>query len=127
MNNQTQQDTLAVGKKLVDFCKQNKVVEAVKTLYAENIESQEAAETPDMPAYASGIDNALKKNKQWEETMEVHSAQVDGPYPLGDRFAIHFKYDATDKRTSKNWQMQEVGVYTVKDGKIVKEEFFYTM
>jgi ketosteroid isomerase-like protein len=127
MNTQAQQDTLAVGKKLVDFCKQNKVVDAIKTLYADNIESQEAAESPGMPAHSSGIENALKKNKQWEETMEVHSATVDGPFPLGDRFAVHFKYDATDKKTQKKWAMEEVGVYTVQNGKIVKEEFFYTM
>ncbi|WP_413294489.1 SnoaL-like domain-containing protein [Bdellovibrio sp. HCB185ZH] len=127
MNTQAQRDTLAVGKKLVEFCKSNKVVDAINELYGKDIESREAFETPDMPAESRGIENALKKNKQWEETMEVHSSQIDGPYPLGDRFAVHFKYDATDKRTQKKWAMEEVGVYTVKDGKIVKEEFFYTM
>jgi hypothetical protein len=127
MNTQTQKDTLAVGKKLVDFCKTNKVVDAINELYGKDIESREAIESPGMPAESRGIANALKKNQQWEETMEVHSSQVDGPFPLGDRFAVHFKYDATDKKTHKRWAMEEVGIYTVKNGKIVKEEFFYTM
>ncbi|QLY26716.1 nuclear transport factor 2 family protein [Bdellovibrio sp. KM01] len=127
MNAQAQQDTLAVGKKLVDYCKRNKVVEAINDLYGKDIESREAFETPGMPAESRGIENALKKNKQWEETMEVHSSQIDGPFPLDDRFAVHFKYDVTDKKTQKKWAMEEVGVYTVKDGKIVKEEFFYSM
>ncbi len=127
MNTQTQKDTLAVGKKLVDFCKSNKVVDCIKELYSKDIESREAMDSPDMPAESRGIDNALKKNRQWEESMEVHSSQVDGPFPLGDRFAVHFKYDTTDKKTNKRWAMEEVGIYTVKDGKIVKEEFFYTM
>lgn len=127
MNIQTQKDTLEVGRKLVEFCKSNQVVKAIETLYADDIQSREAMDSPGMPAESHGIENALKKNKQWEETMEVHSSQIDGPFPLGDRFAVHFKYDATDKSTNKKWEMEEVGIYTVQDGKIVREEFFYTM
>ncbi|MBO9667566.1 MAG: nuclear transport factor 2 family protein [Bdellovibrio sp.] len=122
-----QNQTLEVGKKLVDYCKRNEVVKAIQSLYADDIESHEAMETPNMPAVSRGMENALKKNKQWAETMEVHSSQIDGPFPQGDRFAVHFKYDATDKNTKKRMAMEEVGLYTVKNGKIVKEEFFYTM
>ncbi|WP_413581017.1 SnoaL-like domain-containing protein [Bdellovibrio sp. HCB288] len=127
MNAQAQKDTLEVGQKLVNFCKSNQVVEAIETLYADDIESREAMETPGMPAESRGKQNALKKNLEWEKKMEVHSSQIDGPFPSGDRFAVHFNYDATDKETNKRWAMEEVGIYTVKDGKIVKEEFFYTM
>ncbi|WP_413578166.1 SnoaL-like domain-containing protein [Bdellovibrio sp. HCB290] len=127
MNAQTQKDTLEVGRKLVDFCKNNEVVKAIETLYADDIESREAMDTPGMPAESHGKANALKKNKEWEEQMEVHSAKIDGPFPSGDRFAVHFNFDTTDKKTNKRWAMEEVGIYTVKDGKIVKEEFFYTM
>ncbi|QDK37241.1 nuclear transport factor 2 family protein [Bdellovibrio sp. NC01] len=124
---QPQSNVLEVGKKLVDYCKRNQPLKAVDELYSEQIESQEAMETPGMPANVRGLEAIRKKNKQWEETMEVHSSQVDGPFPLGDRFAVHFKYDTTDKKTNQRWQMEEVGLYTVKDGKIIKEEFFYTM
>jgi len=122
-----QKEALEVGKKLVEYCKNNQVLKAVQELYSSDIESQEAMETPEMPARVKGLDAIKKKNKQWEESMEVHSSQVDGPFPLGDRFAVHFKYDTTEKKTNKRWQMEEVALYTVKNGKIVKEEFFYTM
>lgn len=124
---QPQSNVLEIGKKLVDYCKKNQPLKAVEELYSDQIESQEAMESPGMPSHMRGLEAIRKKNKQWEETMEIHSSQVDGPFPLGDRFAVHFKYDTTDKKTNQRWQMEEVGLYTVKDGKIIKEEFFYTM
>ena len=120
-------DVLEVGKKLVDYCKRNEVSKAVQELYSESIESEEAMGTPEMPSHMSGIDAIKKKNKQWEDTMEVLKAEVNGPFPMGDRFAVHFNYDAKEKKTGKQMKMEEVALYTVKDGKIIKEEFFYTM
>ena len=34
---------------------------------------------------------------------------------------------AREKETGKTWDMEEVGVYTVADDRIVREEFFYAM
>jgi limonene-1,2-epoxide hydrolase len=36
---------------------------------------------------------------------------------------VQYDIDVTDKNSKKRMQMSEVGVYTVKDGKIVREEF----
>lgn len=124
---ETSTDTLRVGKKLVDFCKRGDNMKAIEELYSGDIESQEATSMPGMPDHMQGIEAIRRKNKVWDDTMEVHSSQIDGPFPLGDRFAVHFKYDATEKKTNKRMTMEEVGLYTVRDGKIIKEEFFYTM
>ena len=35
--------------------------------------------------------------------------------------------DVTPKASGERMQMDEVAVYTVKDGKIVQEEFLYAM
>jgi hypothetical protein len=40
-----------------------------------------------------------------------------------DQFVVQYDVDATDKNSKKRFQMSEVGVYTVKNGKIVREEF----
>jgi len=55
----------------------------------------------------------------------VHSAIVDGPYPNGDRFAVRFSFDITRKATGERVKMDEVTLYTVRNGKIIREEFFY--
>jgi len=48
---------------------------------------------------------------------------VSGPFVAHDRFVVQYDIDATEKESKKRMQMSEVGVYTVKDGKIVREEF----
>ena len=53
-------------------------------------------------------------------------ASVSDPMLHGpDRFAVIFELDATMKATGTREAMKEVALYTVKGGKIVREEFFY--
>ncbi len=63
------------------------------------------------------------KIEWWVENMEVHSVKVGGPFVVHDRFIVQYDMDVTDKNSKKRMQMSEVGVYTVRDGKIVREEF----
>lgn len=123
-------DTKEVGKKLVDLCRQGKNLDAVQQLYAPNVVSIEAMSMPDMPARMDGIDAIKGKNKWWFDNHTVHSAVANGPFPNGDKFIVHFKYDTTAKAgpmAGKRMQGEEYGLYTVKDGKIVQEQFFYDM
>ncbi|MBC7973787.1 MAG: nuclear transport factor 2 family protein [Myxococcales bacterium] len=120
-------NTLEVGKKLVELCKQGKNDEATKTLYAQDIVSVEAGAPPGQSAESRGLEAIIAKGKWWAENHEVHSASCEGPYPHGDRFIVQFKYDVTNKPSNKRMQMDESALYTVQDGKIVREEFFYSM
>jgi hypothetical protein len=115
-----------VGNKLVELCKQGKNQEAMETLYSPDIVSVEAAEMPNMPREMRGMMQAVVgKSKWWNENHVMHSVEVEGPWPHGDRFIVRFKYDVTSKPMNKRIQMDEVGLYTVANGKIVREEFFY--
>jgi len=52
------------------------------------------------------------------------------PFPHGERFIILYKTDVTPKvgpMAGKRMQVEEAGLYTVRDGKVVQEEFFYHM
>jgi hypothetical protein len=40
-----------------------------------------------------------------------------------DTFVVQFDVDVTDKASKKRMQMSEVGIYTVKEGKVAREEF----
>jgi ketosteroid isomerase-like protein len=117
--------TLEVGKKLVELCKQGKNQEAMETLYSPDIVSVEAAPMANFPAEARGREAVFAKGKWWSENHTVHSATTDGPWPHGDRFAVKFAYDVTNKPSNQRFQMEEIALFTVKNGKIVREEFFY--
>lgn len=123
-------ETLDIGKKLVDLCRVGKNTEAVDQLYSPDIVSIEAMGGPGMPQRQEGLAAIKAKNEWWIANHEVHSGSAEGPYPNGDRFVVHFKYDVTPKAgpmAGKRMNMDETGLYTVKDGKITQEEFFYSM
>ena len=116
-----------VGKKLVQLCKENKNLESINTLYANDIVSVEAGAPPGQSRESKGLQAVLEKGKWWTENHEVHSCLVEGPLVAGSYFAVTFKMDVTFKPESRRFQMEEIGVYKVADGKIVYEEFFYSM
>jgi hypothetical protein len=122
--------TQEVGDKLVQLCRAGKSVEAVLTLYSGDAVSVEAMSSPEMPAVTDGRDAIRGKNEWWYANNEVHSSDVRGPLPNGDKFAVIFAFEFTPKAgpwAGKRQKMEEVGLYTVKDGRIVREEFFYSM
>lgn len=115
-----------IGQRLVDLCREGKNIEAIDKLYADNVVSVENMGNEQMPRTMEGKEAILGKNNWWVENNEVHSASCDGPFPHGDeKFATVFEYETTFKPTGKRMSMKEIGVYTVENGKIAKEEFFY--
>jgi SnoaL-like domain len=119
--------TEEVARRLVELCKEFKFDEATDSLYSPDIVSMEAGAPPGMSRESKGIDAVKAKGEWWVANHEVHSCQVEGPLVAGSHFAVTFKMDITFKPQSKRFTMEEVAVYKVSDGKIVYEEFFYSM
>ena len=120
----------STADRLVAHCRAGTTKEGLKELYDPDAVSVEAAPMPGADtAETNGVKGIEGKHDWWASAMEVHSASADGPYLHGDdRFAVIFEFDATEKASGKRNQMKEVGVYTVDGaGKIVREEFYYTM
>jgi SnoaL-like domain len=123
-------NTMEVAKKLVDLCKEGKNHEAMKTLYDPKIVSIEAHGGGNMPARMEGIAAVTGKSEWWEKNHEVHKAEITGPWPHGDRFIVRITYEVTPKTgpmAGKRITLDEAALYTVKNDKIVQEEFFYHM
>ena len=114
-----------IGQELVDLCRQGRNGEAIERFYSRDIVSVEPSGTPEMPAQTKGIDAVNTKHKWWTENMEVHSATVKGPFVGDGAFAVHYDYDTTFKPAGQRSTMREMALYEVKDGQIVREEFFY--
>ena len=118
--------TATVADELVSFCRVGKNLDAINSLYSPDIVSIESMGNEQMPQEMKGIDAIRGKNQWWSENNEVHSATVDGPFVGNDdKFAVYYNYDVTSKPTGKRNNMEEMALYTVKDGKIVREQFFY--
>ncbi|MBM2576218.1 nuclear transport factor 2 family protein [Jannaschia sp. Os4] len=114
-----------IADELVKGCREGREGENLGRLYAEDAVSVEAADNGG-GRVTEGLDGIRGKHAWWDANFEVHSAQVSDPMPHGDdRFAVIFEMDATEKASGQRWQMKEVGVYHVADGRIVREEFFY--
>ena len=120
-------NTFEIGQKMVELCRQGKNDEAIKTLFSEDIVSVEAGAPPDQDATTKGMAAVLGKGAWWVANHIIHDAKAEGPWPNGDKFIVRFTYDVTFKPDNKRFTMDEAALYTVANGKVVKEEFFYTM
>ena len=117
--------TAAIAEELVSFCRAGRNMDAINTLYSPDIVSVESMGNEQMPREMKGLDAIRQKNQWWGENNEVHSANVDGPFVGDGKFAVYYNYDVTFKPNGKRNKMEEVALYSVGDGKIVREQFFY--
>jgi ketosteroid isomerase-like protein len=118
-------NTMDIANKLVALCREGRNDEALTSLYAEHAVSVEAGAPPGGDAESKGLQAIRGKGEWWRDNHEVHSASVTGPWPHGNRFIVGFQVDVTFKPSGQRMKMDEVALYTVENGKIVREEFFY--
>ena len=119
--------SMEIGKQLAELCRQGRNLDALNALFAKELVSVEAGVPPGMSREANGLDAVKAKSAWWMENHEIHSASVTGPWPHDDKFILGFKYDITNKPSGQRMQMDEMALYHVANGKIVREEFFYSM
>ena len=116
--------SLEIAHNLVELCRHGKSAEA-KALYAEDAVSVEAVAPPGGQQETRGLAAIRAKGEWWRANHEIHSASVTGPWPNGNRFVVGFQFDITNKPSGRRMKMDEVGLYTVENGKIIREEYFY--
>lgn len=117
--------SLEVGQKYVALCKAGKFEACLRELFSQDAVSAEAWAPPGIERVARGLPAIVAKGEKWSRDNEIHAFELSGPFPFEQRFAVYFRFEVTHKPSQRRVQMEEVGLFTVEDGKIVREEFFY--
>jgi hypothetical protein len=115
--------TREVADAFTAMLKAGEFEKAAETWNAPDIVSIEAMEGP--MAHIQGMEAIRAKGEWWYGNHEIHAVETKGPFVNGDQFALTFDMDFTPKATGERTRSLEVAVYTVKDGKIAEERFYY--
>jgi len=115
--------TKEVAKAVVELVRKQAWYEALDTLYDDNIVSVEAFSMSGDSPETRGKEGVRGKVDWWVNAMDVHSFDASDPFVAHDRFVVQYDADVSDKKTKERRKMSEVGIYTVENGKIVREEF----
>ena len=116
--------TQEVANRMYELFKENKWSEVQQELFSDDAESIEPPGSPGMQS-VKGKDAIKKKGDDFNNMIEeVHGGYTGEPIVAGNYIALAMGFDATMKGMGRQ-KMDEIAVYEVRDGKIVKEQFFY--
>jgi hypothetical protein len=116
----------SVALKFVELCNQGKHFEVMRTMYAPGMVSVEG----DGREFV-GKEVVIHKSEVFQGNNTLYSQDLRGPFFCGDagagsgKFAVYTSIDFSPKSGGDRVTHEEVGLYTVKDGMITREEFFY--
>ncbi len=115
--------TLEVANRLIVLCRAGKMLEAQEELFSDDIISTEPASS--LIQSAKGKEAVAKKGKQFAAMIEQrHGGSFSDPVVGGRYFSLAITLDATMKGQGRVLR-EEIGVFEVKEGKIVSEQFFF--
>jgi len=115
-----------IANRLYEYCKAGQFDQAQQELYADDALSIEPVGTPGLQT-VQGMEAIIKKGHEFQSSIEeIHGSSVSEPIVAGNFFALTIMFDATFKGMGRQ-RMEEVCVYEVRDGKVVKEQFFYSV
>lgn len=115
--------TQQVADRLVELCRKGQNALAQVELYHDDIESIEAQ----FSRYkrTKGINKVQRKTAMFfERAKTIHQYEISDPLVVDDYFCFKMKIDVDIKGLGRV-QLEELCMYHTKEGKIIKEEFFY--
>ena len=116
--------TQEVADRLSQLFKEYKWNEAQEELFSDDAQSIEPPGSQGLET-VKGLDAIKKKGEDFNNSVEeMHGGYVSEPLVAGRYIAVAMGMDVTMKGAGR-MKMDEIALYEVKDGKIVKEQFFY--
>jgi hypothetical protein len=110
-----------------ELASQRKFIEIQDNLYHEDVVCQEPekAASMGMAVVTNGREAVKAKGIARRATIEtIHSYTCSEPIVAGEFFSVVLKQEATFKGKPRI-SLEEIGIFYVKEGKIIKEQFFY--
>jgi len=110
-----------IASQFVELRNQGKTFGVMHATYAPDIVSIEAS-----GEQTAGKTPVIQKSEHWQANNTIGGEKVLGPFFNGpNQFAVHFTFEVTPKASGQRITLEEVGVYTVKNDQITREQFFY--
>ena len=115
-----------VALRFKELVNQGKHFEVMRTMYSADMVSVEGDGRETV-----GKEPVIRKSEIWQGNNNIHGGKLLGPFFCGDPgassgpFAVYLAIDFTPKAGGQRVTHEEVGLYTVKDDQITREEFFY--
>ena len=119
--------TQQVASRYYELAKQQKWTEIQDELYGHDVVNKEPehAAAFGVPTLTAGLDAVKAKGEARRKLIEaIHGQECSMPVVGGKFFSVSMSRDVTFiGRPRVN--LEEIGVFEVRDGKIVLEQFFY--
>jgi ketosteroid isomerase-like protein len=124
--NKTTMTTAEVAARFYELAKEEKWFEIQDEFFSDDVKSIDPADSPYFP-YAEGKAAVRKKGEDFVKRIEaVHKVVTTPPLVAGHHFAVGREKDLTVQGLGRI-QINQIMMYEVKDGKIISEQFFYSV
>src|SRR4051812_4176010 len=116
-----------VAQKFMELCKQGKHFDVMRAMYTPEMVSVEGDGKETV-----GKEAVIHKSGVFQGNNNITGQDLRGAFFCGDpnatsgRFAVYTSITFTPKAGGKAVTHDEVGLYTVKNDMITREEFFYS-
>lgn len=94
--------------------------------WSDDVTSVEPVDLPGgTPAVVSGIKALRDKSNSWFGASRIDDLCIDGPFVTGNQFALFMDMVIVNRATGASQTFDEIALYTVRDGRITNERYFY--
>ena len=115
-----------VARDFTFMLRQGQFVAARERFWAADVRSIEPHDLPGgIAAEVSGIEAARTKTVRWFGLRNVRDVSIDGPFVTGDQFALFLDMMVAGQPNGAHQPFTEIAVFTVRDGRISEERYFY--
>ena len=113
-------NTQTIANQLITLCSKSLFVEALTELFDTDATSIDPL-NPDRGT-VKGVENILAAEKQFLSRTTIHEVAISEPIVSGKYFTVRIFMDFTINNART--KVDELGVYEVKDDKIISQQFF---